>query len=328
MSNKSIRSMNRLRTTERIMLPIGLILAVGASVWLYFVYKSIWLSLFVFIMVSRFLLGSFPKILHHSRKVYRTLFYMLWPAGGTLVLYLTYQWWGKMWLSALLGLILGMVISVLVGAVFFREVATEDQKREEKVADFLVDEQMGKNPDAEAMKNLFSSSEWEEIKLFPSLILGMVALTAPKGPKPATNVYANAIVKPEKYKDPLFRMMLIDASTSITKDMGYMDGITRLSTGVTDKLMKSDFERLSRSGKMDMSQEGLFSVKPEAMHTIKDNLSTDEFRSFVRALFQFAGEMMNAGGNPDSQQYQMVIQFFSTFAESKEDLFAMLGVKR
>ena len=123
-------------------------------------------------------------------------------------------------------------------------------------------------------------------------------------------------------------MMLIDASTSVTKDMGQMDGITKLSTGVTGKLLDSDFERLSRSGKMDMRQEGLFSVKPEAMHTIKDNLSPDEFRSFVRSLFQFAGEMMNAGGKSDPKQTQMVLQFFSTFAESKEDLFAMLGVKR
>lgn len=327
------KNLDRLRSIEKVMMPISVILGAATAVGLFFYFKDlkifdrIMVGLFAFIHVTRFVSGGIPKIIYHNKKVHRTLFLLLWPVGGTLVLYLLYQWWHMMWLAAILGLVLGFFISVFVGLLFFRDVAMEDQQREEKVADFIVEEDMMQNPDAVAMKERFTVSEWEDIKQFPTLVFNMMAFTA-KDAKPVAKIYANAITKPGKYKDPLFRMMLLDLSADVTQVIGKLDAITRISLAATDKVLSSDMETLARDGKLSMGQEGAFTVKPEAMITIKNNLSRGEFRGFVRELFQFGMELVNARGKPDPQQMKMLIEFFGIFAESKQDLFSMLGIDK
>lgn len=333
MTRQLDRNLARLRTIEKTMMPIGLILSAALAVWLFLIYTDftifdrIIIGVFAFIMLSRFIIGGVPKIIYHGKKVHRTLFLLLWPVGAALVFYLLYLWWNIVWLAALLGLILGFVISIVVGYIFFKDVAMEDQRREEKVSDFLVEEQLMKNPDAVAMKERFSSSEWEEIRTFPNMILGLVAMPA-KNQEAVLNEYANAITKPEKFKDPLVRMMMIDVGADVEKSMGQMDGVTRLSTAVTGSMMHQDLERMAQSGTASMSQEGFFTFTPENMHTIKNNLSQDEYRSFVNGMFEFAMDLVNTQGKPDPKQLELLMNFFATFAESKQDLFSILGIKK
>jgi len=328
------RNLNRMRTTEKILMPVGLIIAAGVAVWVYFFFKDlkvidrIGFGVFAFIMLSRFITGGIPKIIFHDKRVHRTLFLLLWPVGGVLVLYLLYQWWHIGWLAALIGLVLGFFISVFVGLLFFKDVAQEDQVREEKVSEFLTEEVLEKNPDAVAMRQRFSGSEWQNIRTFPNMLLGMISMSSAKNSKAVVNAYAEALVKPEKYSDPLMRMMLIDYGADVSDVTGKLDGITRLSTAVSGGILEKDFENLAQSGKLTMGQEGFFTFKPEDMHTIKNCLSQDEFRSFIRDGFRYAMDLMNAQGKPSVDQEKMVLEFFSKFAESKQDLFSILGVRK
>lgn len=334
MNKETNRNLIGLRRAEKILTPVGLIISAGVGVWLYFVFKDlkvidrISFAVFAFIMLSRFITGGIPKIIFHEKRVHRTLFLLLWPVGGTLVLYLLYQWWHIGWLAALLGLVLGFFISVFVGLLFFKDVAQEDQAREEKVSEFLADEVLEKNPDAVAMRQRFSGSEWQNIRTFPNMLLGMISMRAGKNSSAVLNMYADAIVKPEKYSDPLMRMMLIDYGADVLNVIGKVDGITKLSTAVSGGMIEKDFERLAQSGKLAVDQEGFFTFKPEDMHTIKNCLSQDEFRSFISDGFKFAMDLLNAQGKPDQDQMRMILEFFSTFADSKQDLFSILGVQK
>lgn len=321
-------STNRLRRTERILSPVGWVLALATAALTYWKTDSFWLALFGLVMVSRFVIGGVPKIIYHSRRLSRTLFYLLWPAGGALILYYVYQWSGMMWLGVILGLAGGVLFSTIVGFFFFRHIVGEEAQREEKVADFLVDEMLAKHPDAVAMKQRFSTSEWEDIKQFPSMVLGIVAVAEEKKLQKQARALADAIFKPEQYEDPLLRMMLIDLAAATTLDGGKMGRLTEITAAFASGVLKRSFEQLARQGKLRSSGEGGFAVTPEALHLIKDSLSPDEMRSFLHGLFKLGMEIAQAGGEPAPQQVKMLMEFVALAAESKEDVFAALGVER
>jgi len=321
-------SMNRLRRAERMLSPVGWVLALATAALTYWKTDSFWLALFGFVMVSRFVIGSVPKIIHHSRRLSRALFYLLLPGGGTLVLYLVYRWSEVMWLAVILGLAGGVVFSMLVGLLFFRHILGEEAQREEQVADFVVDEMLAKHPDAAAMKQRFSTSEWEDIKQFPAMIFGIVALAEEKKLQKHARAMADAIIEPERYEDPLLRMMLIDMAAATTLDIGKMGSLTEITGAFVGGVLKRSFEELARQGKLQTSGEGGFAVTPEALHLIKDNLSPDELRSFLHGLFKLGMEIVQAGGKAAPEQVKALVEFLAISAESKEDLFATLGVER
>lgn len=76
-------------------------------------------------MVSRFVIGCVPKIIHRSGRLSRTVFYLLWPTGGSLILYLAYQRFGMMWFAVILGLVGGALFSAFVGGLLFRQITAE-----------------------------------------------------------------------------------------------------------------------------------------------------------------------------------------------------------
>jgi hypothetical protein len=120
--------MDSLRRTEHILSPVGWVLALATAALVYWITASFWLGLFGFVMVSRFVIGCVPKIICHSRRFSRTVFYLLWPAGGALILYLAYRRSGVMWSAVILGLVGGALFSSFVGVIFFRHIDDEAQQ--------------------------------------------------------------------------------------------------------------------------------------------------------------------------------------------------------
>jgi len=124
------RAAKRMERATKMLAPTGVILGLAGAAIIYWQSSSLWLGVFGLIMVSRFVMIGVPKIIFHKRRIVRTIFYLLWPLGGTAILYFTFQWWEIMWLSVLLGVVVGGIFSVLVSVVFFRRIVLEDQTLE------------------------------------------------------------------------------------------------------------------------------------------------------------------------------------------------------
>jgi len=322
------QAVNRLERTQKAAKPVGLTLALALAAGIYWQSSSIWLALFGFVMVSRFVIGCVPKIIFHGRRLYRTTFYLLWPVGGTVMLYLVYQLWQILWRAAILGIFGGMLFSVFVGVLFFRDVAMEERQREEQIAESIVEKQLAANPDALAMKKRFTSSEWEEIKQFPWMIMGIMTAsgdTSKAGIKAASNVWVEAQTKPEEYEDPLLRMMFIDFNAGVMRSAGQMTSLSQLSSALVDGVLKRQFETLAGAGRLEMEIGDFTDVSPEAMLTVEANLSPGEFRSFIRGLMRLGWAIATAGGTPKQDQIDMLLKFIP--AENKEDFLAMFGVE-
>lgn len=323
MPTNESRSVDRLQRAERVLKPIGWVLALATAVALYLWNGSLWLAAFGLIMVSRTVNGSAPKIIYHGRKLYRTAFYLLWPVGGTLLLYWSYQQWEMMWLAVLIGVFGGIVVSMVGGLLFFRGIVVEDQRRETQVAEQEVDKTLRAHPDAVAMKQRFSSSEWEEIRGLPLMLFLLVTLSGDDPGKTEAEVWADAHLKPEKYEDPLLRAMLIEEKADMLRSMGGLTPISQLSSVMTEGSLQRNLEALAASGKLQMSGE-TFAVDPGAFETIRASLAPDEFRSFVHGLVRLGMDTAFAGGPPKPEQIEILFKLVP--AESKEDLFAMLGI--
>ena len=114
----------------RITKPIGLVGGLAAGAWTFIESESIALSVYVFLMVLLVVGARVGEIITARYKVRRTLFATVLPVVSALVLYFMYQTTDIMWVSVLVGLVAGVVVSMLAGAFVFREVVSQDQRRQ------------------------------------------------------------------------------------------------------------------------------------------------------------------------------------------------------
>lgn len=327
MSDKT--RLQRLRATERVLLPTGIILGLGGAVYTYFAGSSLWLSIFVFAMLSRFLTGCLPKLIFHRYKIRRTVFYLLWPAGGTAILYLVYSTWHIMWLAVILGLVGGMFVSLVGGWKFFMNIVQEDQVREKKASDFIADEQLQKEPEALAMKERFTSSEWDEIKRLPIFIYNLMALVDGKMTKSQSNIFADAVTKPQECEDPLLRMMFLELNDYFTRNFG-VNLFEQASLLLFEKKMAEEFKAAQQSPAFTMdSMFDLSSGSSGERHTLdilERELSPAELRSFFKGLSRFGLKIASADGKPTQEQEKMLFDLVGAVSKSKEDFLEMLGI--
>jgi hypothetical protein len=128
-------SSNGLQRTPRLWGPAGCALALITAALIYWQTSSIWLAVFGCLMVSRFVIGCMPMIVGRPDWLSRTGFYLLWPVGGSLILYLGYQRSGMMWFAVVLGLVGGAFFSAILGVIFFRRINDEGTRRVETAID-------------------------------------------------------------------------------------------------------------------------------------------------------------------------------------------------
>ena len=322
--------LKRLRTAERILLPVGIVLGLGGAAYTYFASSSLWLSIFVFAMLSRFLIGGLPKIMFHGHKLKRMVFYLLWPAGGTAILYLVYSILQIMWLAVILGLIGGLFVSLFGGWIFFRKIAQEDQVRERKVTDFVADERLQKDAEALAMKERFASSEWDEIKRFPVFIFTMVALSDGKATKAELNAFADAVTKPKTCQDPLFRMMLLELNDSFARNIGAAGTVDQAATLLSNKKIAAELKAAQRSPAFTMDSLLDFSSgsggERHPLKILERELNRDEMRSFLGSVVKYGLRIASADGKPTREQAEILFGLVGTVSKSKEDFLKSLGI--
>jgi uncharacterized membrane protein YfcA len=121
----------RRRRTKRIRMVFGLVAWIGgvaAGVYIYNRVSSWILGVFTFFMLVHIVGRGIPDVITDPHKIQRALFFTLLPVASTGVLYFTYRWWDRMWLSVLLGLIVGGTLNTVVGALLFPRIFQEEQE--------------------------------------------------------------------------------------------------------------------------------------------------------------------------------------------------------
>ena len=102
--------------------------ALPAAVLAYQWMSSWALAIFVFLMVLHVVARGVADVITDPDKVQRALFFGLYPALCSVVVYFTYQWWDRMWLAVILGLFVGSFLNGLAGSLLFPRVFEEEQK--------------------------------------------------------------------------------------------------------------------------------------------------------------------------------------------------------
>jgi hypothetical protein len=105
---------------------VGLIAGVAGAVWAYNAADSIALAIFVYLVVHAYIGRGLGDVATDPEKGKRFVYFTLHAALAVGVFYLTYQWWETMWLSAVLGVLVGAVLWGLLGAIFFTEIQAEE----------------------------------------------------------------------------------------------------------------------------------------------------------------------------------------------------------
>ena len=105
---------------------VGLIIGAAVALYAYNETSSIALAIFVVVMVQSYIGRGLGDVATDPEKGKRFVYFTLQPllAGG--VLWLTYQWWDNMWLSAFLGFLVGGLVWGLLAALLFPKIAEEE----------------------------------------------------------------------------------------------------------------------------------------------------------------------------------------------------------
>ena len=117
--NKKLRAVFGL-----VALVVGIVAAIFAYRWM----PSYTLAFFALVMVVHVVARGIPDVITDPQKVQRILFFALYPAICSGVLYFTYQRWNRMWLAVLLGLIVGGILNTIAGATLFPQVFKEEEE--------------------------------------------------------------------------------------------------------------------------------------------------------------------------------------------------------
>lgn len=107
---------------------IGFIVGIAAAVYAYSETSSIMLAIFLVLVIQNYIGRGLGDVVTDPEKVKRFIYFTMQPllAGG--ILWLTYQWWDKMWLAAILGFVVGAFLWAILGALLFPRIAEEEQQ--------------------------------------------------------------------------------------------------------------------------------------------------------------------------------------------------------
>jgi hypothetical protein len=111
---------------------IGLMAAIGAAIFAFNRTRSWALAIFTFLWVQYTVVRIIPDLITDSDKIRRFIFFMLHPAVAVGLLCVTHVWWGKWWLSALIGYFGGILLARLIGIVFMPRVALEETRDDQE----------------------------------------------------------------------------------------------------------------------------------------------------------------------------------------------------
>lgn len=112
---------------------VGMLFGIGVGILTYVLTDSWPLAIFVYLL-GNFVVGrALPSLISDPEKVKRLIFFSLYPALATGILFLTYWFWEIWWLSALLGFLGGWLLAPMIAAFtmpgILEEESEEDMQR-------------------------------------------------------------------------------------------------------------------------------------------------------------------------------------------------------
>jgi hypothetical protein len=116
----------RVRKIRTIFAVAGLLAALGAAIAAQTRLGSWAVTIFTFLWVQYIVTRIVPDLITESHKVRRFLFFALHPAVAVGLLLVTHGWWGKWWLSALIGYFGGTFLARLIGVLLMPRIALEE----------------------------------------------------------------------------------------------------------------------------------------------------------------------------------------------------------
>lgn len=128
----------RIRKIRAVFSVLGLMAAIGAAIYAHGRFGSWALAIFSFLWAQYIVVRIIPDLITDRDKIRRFIFFMLHPAIAVGLLYVTHRWWGKWWLSALIGYLGGIFLARIIGAILLPRVALEETRDEqERMKDWL-----------------------------------------------------------------------------------------------------------------------------------------------------------------------------------------------
>ena len=115
--------------TKTVRVVFGLLAWAGAVVAAFYAYDragSVWLSVFVGLMVLQVVGRGAADVITDPKKVQRTLYFLLGPALATAVLYGAYEAWKTWWLAFVLAIVVGAILNLILASRLFPDIHREE----------------------------------------------------------------------------------------------------------------------------------------------------------------------------------------------------------
>jgi Na+/melibiose symporter-like transporter len=106
---------------------IGVLAGAGAAYLAWDRAGSVALAIFAFFAANYFVGRGLGDLVTDDRKVKRFFFFALPVVIDSCLIYLTQQWWDMMWLSVLVGVVVGAAVWALVAVTAFADIQSEEQ---------------------------------------------------------------------------------------------------------------------------------------------------------------------------------------------------------
>jgi hypothetical protein len=106
---------------------IGLLAGAGAAYVTWDRSGSIALAIFAFFATNYFVGRGVGDLVTDDKKVRRFFFFLLPVVIDSALIYLTFQWWGVMWLAVLAGFFVGTALWASIALMVFPDIQDEEQ---------------------------------------------------------------------------------------------------------------------------------------------------------------------------------------------------------
>jgi fatty acid desaturase len=114
---------------------VGMLAGAGAAYLAWDLTGSIALPIFALFATSYFVGRGIGDLVTDDKKVKRFFFFLMPVVIDSALIYLTYQWWGLMWLAVLIGVFVGAAIWAVVVVTAFADIqAEEEADNKERIA--------------------------------------------------------------------------------------------------------------------------------------------------------------------------------------------------
>lgn len=98
---------------------LALIVATGTAVYAFRQVPSWALAIFVFLIAMHVVGQGIPDVITSPKKTERVLFFALYPAICAALLYVSYRWWHRMWLSVVVAIVVAAILNAATGVLLF-----------------------------------------------------------------------------------------------------------------------------------------------------------------------------------------------------------------